>query len=96
MKQGSFKPVIWLQNAFPCVCFDETVVFGLEDSGEADATVTYAAYPGETPVFSSGKQIRGWNKVAGKLPGLPEKAQGKVLEAKVTGQFHRSPPFPMD
>ncbi len=67
---------------------DETVVFGLEDSGEADATVTYAAYPGETPVFSSGKQIRVWNKVVGKLPGLPEKAQGKVLEAKVTGQFH--------
>jgi hypothetical protein len=41
----------------------ETVVFGLEDSGEGDATITYAAYPGEKPVFSSGVEIGGWNKL---------------------------------
>ncbi len=35
----------------------ETVVFGLEDAGNGDATVTYAAYPGERPVFSSGREI---------------------------------------
>ena len=51
----------------------KTVVFGLEDSGEGDSTVTYAAYPGETPVFSSGREIKGWKKVTGDLPGLPEK-----------------------
>jgi hypothetical protein len=37
---------------------DETVVFGLEDSGQGDSTVTYAAYPGEKPVFSSGRKSR--------------------------------------
>lgn len=66
---------------------EETVVFGLEDSGEGDATVTYAAYPEETPEFSSGKEIKGWQKVTGKLPGLPEVAQGKVLVAAVSARF---------
>ena len=37
-----------------------TVVFGVEDSGEGESTVTYAAYPGDTPVFSSGREIKGW------------------------------------
>ena len=49
-----------------------TVVFGLEDSGVGDSTITYAAYPGETPVFSSGQEITGWKKVTGELPGLPK------------------------
>jgi len=55
---------------------DETVVFGLEDSGVGDSTVTYAAYPGETPVFSSGREIHGWRKVTTELPGLPDKNGG--------------------
>ena len=66
---------------------EQTVVFGLEDSGEGDSTVTYAAYPGETPVFSSGREIKGWKEVSGELPGLPKGAQGKVLEANVSGRF---------
>ena len=37
-----------------------TVVFGLKDSGVGDSTITYAAYPGETPVFSSGREITDW------------------------------------
>ena len=65
----------------------KTVVFGLADSGIGDSTITYSAYPGETPVFSSGREIRGWRKVSGELTGLPEAAQGKVLEAKVSGRF---------
>ena len=32
----------------------ETVVFSLEDSAGEGHTITYAAYPGERPVFSSG------------------------------------------
>lgn len=64
-----------------------TVIFGLEDSGVGTATITYAAYPGETPVFSSGRQIQGWEEVTGKLPGLPESAQGKVLVAKTAARF---------
>ena len=65
----------------------KTVVFGLEDSGAGDSTVTYAAYPGEMPVFSSGRQIKGWKKVSDTLAGLPDAAKGKVLEASVSGKF---------
>ena len=65
----------------------ETVVFGLEDSGEGSATVTYAAYPQETPVFSAGKEIKGWEKVTTEIPGLPAKADGKIVVAKVTDRF---------
>lgn len=66
---------------------DRTVVFGLEDSGRGDATVTYAAYPGEEPVFSSGREIKRWKKVERHLPGLPAAAQGKVMEAQLSGRF---------
>lgn len=65
----------------------ETVVFGLRDSGAGDSTITYAAYPGETPVFSSGRKITGWRKVTGKLVGLPEEAAGKLREADVSAHF---------
>nr|WP_231603611.1 right-handed parallel beta-helix repeat-containing protein [Neorhodopirellula pilleata] len=65
----------------------ETVVFGIEDSGAGDSTITYAAYPGETPIFSSGHEITGWKKVTAKLPDLPEVAQGNIWEANVSGSF---------
>lgn len=65
----------------------ETVVFGLQDSGEGEATITYEAYPGETPVFSSGRQIDGWKKADRNLRGLPKEARGQVLVARVTGDF---------
>ncbi|MGJ8677044.1 MAG: right-handed parallel beta-helix repeat-containing protein [Akkermansiaceae bacterium] len=67
---------------------DKTVVFGLEDSGAGDVTITYAAYPGETPVFSSGLEIKGFEKVSGDLVGLPKEALGKVFVANVSGRFH--------
>ncbi|TWU44282.1 hypothetical protein Q31b_18180 [Novipirellula aureliae] len=67
---------------------EETVVFGLQDSGVGDATITYAAYPGEKPVFSSGQEIKGLKKVTGELPDLPKEAQGNVLVADVSGRFH--------
>lgn len=66
---------------------EKTVVFSLPDSGSPDSTITYAAYPGETPVFSSGRQITGWRRVAGDLPGLPEKARGNVWAASVSSRF---------
>lgn len=66
---------------------DETVVFGVEDSGGIDFTVTYAAYPNENPVFSSGLRIEDWKPVEGKLPGLPEVANGKLLVADVSRKF---------
>ena len=65
----------------------DTVVFGLQDSGEGESTITYSAYPGESPVFSSGREITDWKKVSADVPGLPEAARGKVLEADVSGRF---------
>ena len=66
---------------------EQTVVFGLEDSGVGGSTVTYAAYPDETPVLSSGQAITDWKKVSGDLPGLPAAASGKLQVADVSGKF---------
>lgn len=66
---------------------DKTIVFGVEDSGEGDSTITYAAYPGETPMFSSGRKIKGWKRARVDLPELPEKAREQVLVAEVSGSF---------
>lgn len=65
----------------------KTIVFGLQDSGRGDSTITYAAYPGETPVFSSGRQVINWKRVTA-VPGLPKEAIGKVQVADVSGNFH--------
>ena len=84
-KSKSTDIVVWVREG---TChLNRTVVFGLEDSGKGDSTVTYAAYPGETPVFSSGREIKGWKKVTAKLPGLPTEAQGNVWVAEVSGRF---------
>ncbi|CAH8283528.1 parallel beta-helix repeat protein [Mariniflexile fucanivorans] len=66
---------------------NETVVFGLEDSGDDKSTITYAAYPNEIAVFSSGQEIKGWKKVTTDLPGLAEEAKGKLLVAEVSNKF---------
>lgn len=66
---------------------NKTVKFGLEDSGKGESTITYAAYPGETPVFSSGKEIKGWKKVTSVIKGLPESAKGNIYVADVSDKF---------
>ena len=66
---------------------NQTLRFGLEDSGEGNHTVTYAAYPNETPVFSAGRELGGWSRVTDELPGLPSEARGKVLVADVSDRF---------
>ena len=38
----------------------EPVVFGVEDAGTKEQFITYAAYPGERPIFSGGRAIGGW------------------------------------
>jgi hypothetical protein len=65
----------------------ETIVFGLEDSGEGEQMITYKAYPGETPIFTSGREIKAWKKVKEELPGLPKEAQGKVYFAETSYKF---------
>ena len=62
---------------------ERTVVFGLEDSGSTNQVITYAAYPGEEPVFSGGVRITGWRKLTNPPEALPEVARGKVWVADV-------------
>ena len=44
------------------------LVFGPEDGGTKRHSITYAAYPGERPLFSGGRRISGWT--AAKEPGV--------------------------
>ncbi|HUU53199.1 MAG TPA: right-handed parallel beta-helix repeat-containing protein, partial [Candidatus Bathyarchaeia archaeon] len=62
---------------------DETVLFGLEDSGDDGCIITYSAYPNEEPVFSSGIKIGGWKKLDVPPPALPDAAKGKIWVADV-------------
>ena len=59
----------------------ETVVFDLKDSGSENQVVTYAAYPGEEPVFSSGIKIEGWAKLERESESLPEVARDHIWVA---------------
>ncbi len=40
----------------------EPLLFGHDDGGSVQSPVTYAAYPGEHPVFSGGSSISGWQR----------------------------------
>ncbi|MGJ8639857.1 MAG: putative glycoside hydrolase [Opitutaceae bacterium] len=77
--------VVWIRGGV--YHLENTVVFGLEDSGVGDSTITYAAYPGETPAFSSGWEVKGWEKVTQALPGLPKAAEGQVWATDVSEHF---------
>jgi len=57
---------------------DETVVFGLADSGDDKTSITYKAFPGETPVFHSDVELGGWHRPKTAIPNLPAAAKGKV------------------
>jgi len=70
-------------------CLTETLVFGLRDSRVEGRTTRYAAYPGETPVLSSGLSIAGWRRVTETLEGLPQGADGKVWEADLPEALER-------
>ncbi|MEW4491032.1 right-handed parallel beta-helix repeat-containing protein [Thalassoglobus sp. JC818] len=67
---------------------NNTVVFGVQDSPTSEVTITYAAYPGETPVFSSAREVSAWKTLPELPPGLPKEAVGKVQVANVNGRFH--------
>ena len=69
--------------------FRETLVFSLEDSAPNGGTITYAAYPHEKPILSSGVPIRGWRRLRENPPGLPAAARGKVWVADLPPGFDR-------
>ncbi len=59
----------------------ETTVFSMADSGSQVKKVTYENYPGEEPIFTSGVQVTGWEKMEDLPEGCPESARGKVWRA---------------
>ena len=56
----------------------ETLVFGLDDSGVKGHPISYEAFPGETPVISSGIPVKNWQKLEVYPESLPENAKGNV------------------
>jgi hypothetical protein len=69
---------------------EDPLLLGPEDSGAADSPITYAAFPGEKPVISGGRTIRGWKRGPGQLwtAEIPEVKQGKwyFRQLHVNGQ----------
>lgn len=65
----------------------QTVVFGRQDGVAGQSKVIYEAYPGEKPVFTSGREIKDWSLADTTVPGLPKIAQGKVRVAQVSEKF---------
>jgi len=50
---------------------NDTLVFTPDDAGTSTATITYAAYPGETPMISGGRQITEWEQLKGNVWSAP-------------------------
>jgi hypothetical protein len=78
---------------------EETLVFTPADSGP----ITYAAYPGETPILDGGTRITGWavTEVNGKscwVAEIPEVKAGNwhFLSLFVNGERRRRPRLPKD
>jgi len=72
---------VWIRGGvYP---LSKTVVFGIEDSAPEGHTVTYAAYAGEEPIFTSGANITGWKKLDTPPPALPAEAGDHVWVADV-------------
>lgn len=58
---GSVKDItVWIGGG--TYNFDETLVFGPEDSGSGEGSVVYRGMPGESVEFSGGFEIKGWEK----------------------------------
>jgi hypothetical protein len=72
-----------------CYRLRETLVFSTDDSAPDGGSVTYAAYPHETPVLSSGVPVRGWRRLTESPPNLPAVARGRVWVADVPPEVGR-------
>ncbi len=71
--------------------FRETLVFGLKDSAPKGTNITWASYPGEDPVLSSGVEIKTWKELETTPPTLPAPARGRVWVADMPeglGRFY--------
>jgi hypothetical protein len=68
--------------------FTAPVSFSKQDSGTAEAPVTYMADPGQPVRFTAGRTVTGWQPVADQqvLARLPEAARQAVRVADLKGQ----------
>ena len=59
----------------------EPLVFGSEDSGSEERSITYAAYPGERPVISGGRRVTAWQADRDGIwaAGLPRDEEFRAL-----------------
>lgn len=60
------KPVVVMLRGgtYP---LEQSVVFSSQDSGTEQAPITYMAYPGESPVLSGGRPVKGWQLYKDKI-----------------------------
>ena len=84
-KEGNSKPAtIYLRDGRHQL--NQTLLLGLEDGADTPtgpAYLSFAAYPGEHPVVSSGLPVTGWQKPESVPSGLPEQANGKIWVAEM-------------
>ncbi|MFI4911921.1 MAG: right-handed parallel beta-helix repeat-containing protein [Sedimentisphaeraceae bacterium JB056] len=62
---------------------NQTVVFGLEDSGEGNCRISYEAYPDEKPVLTGSTQVTGWKPLNHSVEGLSEEAAANIWIADI-------------
>ncbi len=68
------------------------LVIGQKFSGTEKFSISFTAYPGETPIISGGRKINGWQKGTGELwtVTLPEVASGKWYFRQLFVDGHRA------
>ena len=78
-KQGGLREAVCVQIRGGDYYLPETITLGPEDSGTAECTISYEAFPGERPVLSGGQRISGWRPFRGKIQvaELPEVQAGR-------------------
>lgn len=97
-KDGNINPAtIYLREGRHQL--NKTLVLGLEDGAPtlensvpfadvgagalAPAQLTFAAYPNENPIISSGVAVEGWKLLSTEHSDISEQAQGKIWVAKI-------------
>ena len=69
----------------------QPLVLETQDGAPLGLTVSYEAFPGETPILDSGAQITGWTKATSFPEGTPDAAKGKIWVADIpkgVGRFY--------
>lgn len=79
--------IVWIRGG--TYTLPETLIFGPEDSGTDQYSITYQAASGEEPILSAGFEIGGWKNLDSMLPELPVPAQGNVWVADVPDSLGR-------